>query len=171
MSLCDGILTVFEVTPTIQEPVSIKLMGMQNIFLLAHDSLRKAVTEHHLGFSCRCAIGVTFVYSDYLLESYRLLEIRYHKILALKRREVQQDKSPSSLNFRLPAALYSTKKQNYTFKRRYISDTREKAESQLKLEIFSKDASKHSVTERNVNKLTHFLAIHFQPQHQFAFCL
>ena len=111
MSLCDGILTVFEVTPTIQEPVSIKLMGMQNIFLLAHDSLRKAVTEHHLGFSCRCAIGITFVYSDYLLESYRLLEIRFfHKILALKRREVQQDKSPSSLNFRLPAALYSTKK-------------------------------------------------------------
>ena len=32
MSLCDGILTVFEVTPSIQEPVSIKLIGMQNIF-------------------------------------------------------------------------------------------------------------------------------------------
>ena len=110
MSLCDAILTVFEVTPSIQEPVSIKLMGYAKYILLAHDSLRKAVTKHHLGFSGRRAIGVTFVYSDYLLESYRLLVIRYHKILALKRREVQQDKSPSSLNFCLPAALYSTKK-------------------------------------------------------------
>ena len=29
----------------------------------------------------------------------------------------------------------------------------------------------NKVTERNINKLAHFLAEHFQRQHYFAFCL
>ena len=50
MSLSNGILTGLEIAPTIQEPISVEVMGMQNWRIILYNM---SLNAGHLGFSSR----------------------------------------------------------------------------------------------------------------------